>query len=94
MKNRNIFPNVDFLDKFTIHRFLATNNLSCIISVSCNKWNGLSKEELRAEHHQGDNGSRKKKKRWIKMELLWIPELMAHLKKMTCTVRQLIVFYY
>ena len=61
MKNRNIFPNVDFLDKFTIHRFLATNHLSCIISVSCNKWNGLSNEELRAEHHQGDNGSRKKK---------------------------------
>ena len=29
--------------------------------VSCNKWNGLSNEELRAEHHQGDNGSRKKK---------------------------------
>ena len=36
--------------------------MSCIISVSCNKWNGLSNEELRAEHHQGDNGSRKKKK--------------------------------
>ena len=54
----------------------------------------LSNEELRAEHHQGDNGSRKKKKRWIKMELLWIPELMAHLKKMTCTLKQLIVFYY